>query len=180
VHHHQPSSHHPYAHPYAMAVGSIRREGHGANGTRDGGHTLPWPTPPPASPLRMEVATTMLILLCIPQLMAVSWPPAHCTYSSTTTTGISILPSAGLHAVHGHQQGHGDGGYVVWGLPGDERVHRGAVCPPCLPKQHPCTGGHLVAATMEDHSSRAAIVSSGGGEQGARCNGRGPSHPSGR
>ena len=32
-----PSIHHPSAHPYAMAVGSIRREGHGANGTRDGG-----------------------------------------------------------------------------------------------------------------------------------------------
>ena len=30
------------------------------------GHTLPWPTPPAASPLRMGVGTTMLILLCIP------------------------------------------------------------------------------------------------------------------
>ena len=32
-----PSVHHPSVHPYAMAVGSIRREGHGANGGRDGG-----------------------------------------------------------------------------------------------------------------------------------------------
>ena len=30
------------------------------------GHTLPWPTPPPVPSLRMGVATTMLILLCIP------------------------------------------------------------------------------------------------------------------
>ena len=35
--HPYPSVHHPSVHPYAMAVGSIRREGHGANGTRDGG-----------------------------------------------------------------------------------------------------------------------------------------------
>ena len=35
--HPHPSVHHPSAQPYAMAVGSIRREGHGANGGRDGG-----------------------------------------------------------------------------------------------------------------------------------------------
>ena len=56
------------------------------------GHTLPWPTPPPAQPLRMEVATTMLILLCIPTAMAVLRPPAHSTYPSNTNTGIPILP----------------------------------------------------------------------------------------
>ena len=64
--HPHPSVHHPSVHPYAMAVGSIRREGHGANGGRDGGpyttvaHTIS------SISTTYGVATTMLILLYIP------------------------------------------------------------------------------------------------------------------
>jgi len=114
--HPYPSVHHPSVHPYAMAVGSIRREGYGANGTRDGG---PYTT----MALTTTSTTTTYGGSCYcytsPQLMVVSWPPAHCTYPSNTNTGIPILPSAGLHAIHGHQQGHGREGH------GDMRAYGG-------------------------------------------------------
>jgi len=119
--HPYPSVHHPSVHPYAMAVGSIGREGYGANGTRDGG--------PYTTMARTTTSTTTTYggsYYCYtsPQLMAVSWPPAHCAYPSNTSTGISILPSAGLHAVHGHQQWLVLGQWLcsVCGIPLDGRT----------------------------------------------------------
>ena len=61
-----PSVHHPSAHPYAMAVGSIGREGHGANGTRDGGPYTTMAHTTSSISTTYGVATTMLILLYIP------------------------------------------------------------------------------------------------------------------
>ena len=108
--HPYPSVHHPSVHPYAMAVGSIRREGYGANGTRDGG---PYTTMAHTTTSTTTTYGGSYYCYASPQLMVVSWPPAHCTYPSNTNTGSYVSSSTSLHAVHGHQQGHGEGGYVV-------------------------------------------------------------------
>ena len=108
--HPYPSVHHPSVHPYAMAVGSIRREGYGANGTRDGG---PYTTMAHTTTSTITTYGGSYYCYASPQLMVVSWPPAHCTYPSNTNTGSYVSSSTSLHAVHGHQQGHGEGGYVV-------------------------------------------------------------------
>ena len=91
------------------------------------GHTLPWPTPPPAPPLRMEVATTTPLRTIPSSLCASPWH--HGGQHHNGPTPIPVIQTSGPSTPHHGSTPaictpslcasprHGGGGVVVWSTP---------------------------------------------------------------